>query len=327
MALRLARRRVSHLLVAVLLAVAACDEAPEPGGTTDRGAAAPARPTVGLVMKTLTNPFFIEMERGARRAAADLDVDLVVRDAARETSIEQQIAIVDDLVASGVNAIVIAPADSGRLIPVLKKAIDRGIVVVNVDNALDPALAKSFGLPEIPFISVDNEAGAFKAVQALAAARPEGGEALIIEGIRDAANAEARRRGARRGFEAAGNVRVVASDTANWKIDEGHAVAARAFAAHPSIKLVFAANDMMALGIVQYLKEIDRNDVRVAGYDAIDEAERAIVAGDLFATVDQQGAEQGYLGVDYAVRILNGEHVPAVTQLDTILITRASLVR
>ena len=323
--MRLARRRVSHLLVAVLLAVAACDEAPQPGAGADRGPPKPARPEVGLVMKTLTNPFFAEMERGARRAAAVFGVDLVARNAAQETSIEQQIAIVDGLVAAGVDAIVIAPSDSSRLIPVLKKAADRGVVVINVDNALDPALARSFGLPEIPFVSVDNEAGAFKSAGALVAARPEGGDALIIEGIRGAENAEARRRGALRAFDAAGNVTVVASETGNWKIDEGYAVAKQAFTARPAIKLVFAANDMMALGAVRYLDEAGRSDVVVAGYDALAEAERAIMRGDLVATIDQQAAEQGYRGVEYAVRALNGEAVPAVTLLDTLLITRASL--
>jgi len=324
-ALRLARRRVSHLLVAVLLAVAACDEAPQPSAGADRGPPEPARPEVGLVMKTLTNPFFAEMERGARRAAAALGVDLVARNAAQETSIEQQIAIVDGLVAAGVDAIVIAPSDSSRLIPVLKKAADRGVVVINVDNALDPALARSFGLAEIPFVSVDNEAGAFKSAGALVAARPEGGDALIIEGIRGAENAEARRRGALRAFDAAGNVTVVASETGNWKIDEGYAVAKQAFTARPAIKLVFAANDMMALGAVRYLDEAGRDDVVVAGYDALAEAERAIIRGDLVATIDQQAAEQGYRGVEYAVRALNGGAVPAVTLLDTLLITRASL--
>ena len=78
-------------------------------------------------MKTLTNPFFIEMEKGARRAEQTLGVDLLVKTAAQETSIEQQIQIVDDLIAEKVNAIVIAPGDSQRLIPVLKKAADGGI--------------------------------------------------------------------------------------------------------------------------------------------------------------------------------------------------------
>jgi len=73
-------------------------------------------------MKTLTNPFFIEMEKGARRAEQALNIELVVKTAAQETSIEQQIQIVEDLIAAKVDAIVIAPGDSELLVPVLKKA-------------------------------------------------------------------------------------------------------------------------------------------------------------------------------------------------------------
>ncbi|MCB0021873.1 MAG: substrate-binding domain-containing protein, partial [Caldilinea sp.] len=88
-------------------------------------------------MKTLTNPFFIEMEKGARRAEQELGIELIVKTGAQETSIEQQIAIVDDFIARGVDAIVIAPGSSTELIPVLKKAQDAGIVVINIDNRLD----------------------------------------------------------------------------------------------------------------------------------------------------------------------------------------------
>jgi ribose transport system substrate-binding protein len=324
---------VGALLAAVLaLALAACDDADEPQQpappqqSTAAGSTGGAdRPTVALVMKTLTNPFFAEMERGARRAASDLAVELVVRTAAQETSIEQQIAIVDGLIRDRVDAIVIAPGDSGRLIPVLKKAQDAGIAVVNIDNALDGELAASFGLKPIPFVSVDNEEGAFKSARALAAASDGPVEALIVEGIRDAGNAEARRRGARRALEETGRVRIVASETANWKIDEGFAVAKAAFEAHPGIRLVFAANDMMALGVVEYLKQGGHRDVLVAGYDNLEEARRAVRNGDLVATVDQQAAEQGYRGIDYAVRALKGEALPPVTLLDTLLVDRASV--
>lgn len=316
-----ARRTVA--LVVVLAGITACDEAAEePPPPTAEG---PARPVIGLVMKTLTNPFFAEMERGARRAAEALDVDLVVRTAAQETSIEQQIAIVDDMVRTDVDAIVIAPGDSGRLIPVLKKAQEHGIVVVNIDNELDPELAASFGVTAIPFVSVDNAEGARKAAAALVAAAPPGPlEALIVEGIRDAANAEARRQGARRAFDEAGRVTVAASETANWKIDEGRAVTEAAFKAHPGIDIVFAANDMMALGAIEYLKAAGRTDVLVAGYDNLEEARRAIRDGTLVATIDQQAAEQGAAGVELAVKALKGEELPRRTMLDTLIVDRSS---
>jgi len=316
--------RRAGVLAVLAVGLAACDEAPEVPRPAEAGAA--ARPVVGLVMKTLTNPFFAEMEQGARRAAESLGAELVVRTAAQETSIEQQIAIVDEMIRTDVDAIVIAPGDSGRLIPVLKKAQEHGVVVVNVDNELDPQLAASFGLAPIPFVSVDNAEGADKAAAALvAAAAPGQLDALIVEGIRDAANSEARRQGARRAFTASGRVEVVASEPANWKIDEARAVAEAAFRAFPDIDIVFAANDMMALGVIEYLRTAGRDRVLVAGYDDLAEARRAIREGRLVATVDQSAAGQGALGVEIALKALKGEPVPRRTMLATVLVDRATL--
>jgi len=83
---------------------------------------------------------------------------------------------------------------------------------------------------------------------------------------------------------------------------------------------VFAANDMMALGASRYLRDAGRFDVRVAGFDALDEARQAIATGELQATVDQQADLQGHTGVAYALRLLRGESVPAVTMIDVIVV-------
>src|SRR6185437_14559396 len=91
---------------------------------------------IALVMKTLTNPFFIEMERDARRAEKEFGIELQVKTGSDETAVEQQIQIVDDLIQSRVEAIVIAPGDSQRLVPILKKAQAAGIVIINIDNKL-----------------------------------------------------------------------------------------------------------------------------------------------------------------------------------------------
>ena len=110
-----------------------------------------------LIMKTLTNPFFIEMEKGARQAENETGIKLTVKTGAKETSIEQQIAIVEEAIASKVDAIVISPGSSIELIPILKKAQDAKIPIVNIDNRLDPDLSKKKGLVNVPFISIDNK--------------------------------------------------------------------------------------------------------------------------------------------------------------------------
>lgn len=281
--------------------------------------------TVSLIMKTLTNPFFIEMEKGARKAQKESGIELQVMTASQETSIEQQIQLVESQIEAKVDAIVIAPGDSHRLVPVLKKAQDAGIRIVNIDNRLHPAAVAESGLKPLPFISVDNEKAAYLSAKHLADTAKGPTEAAIIEGIRTADNANQRSRGAEKAFRENSRIRVVAVETANWKIDEAYTVAKTIFAAHPKIKLVFCANDMMAIGVIRYLQEAGRHDVQVAGFDALEEAKTAIHHGQMLVTIDQQAAQQGYQGVMTAIKLLRGETVPAQVEIEAKAITAKDL--
>ncbi len=323
--------RLFRLLPLILSGIGfvGCGQSSGPSINTPQkpAASAPApvvKKEIGLIMKTLTNPFFVEMERGARRAEKELGVNLTVKTAAQETSIEQQIQLVEDLTANKVDAIVIAPGDSQRLVPALKKAHDAGIKIVNIDNYLDPETVKQAGLPLIPFVSVDNEAGAYKAGKFLSEGISKPTEAAILEGIRSAENARQRATGARRAFQENKSIKLVASETANWKIDEAYEVTKQMFGKHPNIKLLFASNDIMAIGAVKYLQESGHADVKVAGFDALSDAVAEIKAGKMVATIDQQAAEQGYQGVALALRLTQGSVVPAQTTIDTQLITAAT---
>jgi ribose transport system substrate-binding protein len=277
--------------------------------------------TIALVMKTLTNPFFEEMEKGARKAEKELGITLLVKTAAQETSIEQQIEIVEELIHDKVDAIVIAPGDSKELIPVLRKAQAAGIKVVNIDNRLDADLSKQAGLVNVPFISVDNEKGAYQAAKVISDKTKSPAEAVILEGIREAKNAQDRKAGAQRAFGENSNIKVVDSETAHWKIDEAHDVISAIYEQHPDVKLIFCANDMMALGVIKYLDETKKADVLVAGYDALDQAKQAIKDGKMVATIDQQAALQGYTGITYANKLLNGQTVPLETMVDVLVVT------
>jgi ribose transport system substrate-binding protein len=154
---------------------------------------------------------------------------LLVKTAAEETSIEQQIQIVDDLISARVDAIVIAPGDSKRLVPILEKAANAGIKLVNIDNRLDAEAIKRAGLAPIPFVSVDNEKSAHASAKFIADGARPGTQAAIIEGIRSADNAHQRMQGAKRAFAENRAITLVAAESANWKIDEGYAVTKQIF--------------------------------------------------------------------------------------------------
>lgn len=315
---------LKSLALILPLLVTACGDKGQPGPKAALIEPPVKKVRIALVMKTLTNPFFIEMEKGARKAASELNLELIVKTAAQETSFEQQVAIVDDLVQNKlVDALVVAPADAYHLIPSLKKARDAGVAVINIDARLDPKQMNAAGLTGVPFISVDNEQGAFLSAQTLIAGITKPTQAAIVEGIRSADNAQARKTGAVRAFGSNRAVKLVASESANWKIDEAYEVTKSMYAKHPNIGLIFAANDMMALGVLKYLADSGRKSVKVAGFDALDEAREAIRQGALVASIDQQAAEQGYQGVLYAMRLFKGEQLPAQTLLNVKLVSNA----
>jgi ribose transport system substrate-binding protein len=286
-----------------------------------------ARPRIALVMKTLTNPFFVEMERGARQAEQELGIVLTVKTGAKETSIAQQIAIVKQLIRDQVDAIVIAPASSTGLVPVLVEAQAVGIPIVNIDNRLDQELSAKLGLVNVPFISVDNELGAYLSAQALSARIASPTQVAILEGIRSADNAQERKAGALRAFAENDLIQLVASETANWKIDEAYEVISNLYSQHPEIKAIFCANDMMALGVLKYLEDTRRTGILVAAFDALDEATAAVAEGRLLATVDQQAALQGYKGVLAALRMIHGETIPSEELVDVRLVTAETLIK
>lgn len=264
---------------------------------------------IALVMKTFTNPFFIEMEKGARKAEVELNFKLIVKASTTETSTDEQISIVEELIKEKVDAIVISPQNS-ELIPVLKKAQNNGIIIVNIDNKLDPNLSKEWGLDKVSFISVDNNQNAYLAAQFISNRIDGPTDAVIIEGIQNSANLEDRKNAAQRAFKENDDIKIVAIETANCRIDEAYELTSSLYNKYPNIGAFFCANDLMALGVIRYLQEAGKKNVLVAGYDALEEAKKMIREGWLTVTVDQQAGAQGYLGVKYALEIINGERKP-----------------
>lgn len=279
---------------------------------------------VGLMMKTLTNPFFVKMEEGAKIAAKAYDVELIVRTGTEETSTYQQIRIIEDFIDEKVDAIVVVPGDSVELVPVLKKAKMQGIKIVLVDNDLDDNLKIKHGLEEVPFIGVDNESGAYACadyVAKKASEKEKSPKGIIFTGIEGSKVAQNRRKGALEAFESRG-VDIVAVESANWKIEEAREKTRKLLLENPGVDVIFASNDMMALGVLDALREMDRNDVQIGGYDGISNAVEEVKRGGISATVDQKPDEQGYTGVLTAVRLIRGEEVQLRTMLETRLITK-----
>jgi ribose transport system substrate-binding protein len=122
-------------------------------------------------------------------------------------------------------------------------------------------------------------------------------------------------------IDAQSAVEVVASQSANFDRAERLNVAENILQANPNIAGIFAQNDGMALGAVQALGDSAGDEVKIVGFDAIEDALSAIQDGTINATVAQQPAEIGSLGVENAIRVINGESVEENIPVEVQLVT------
>jgi ribose transport system substrate-binding protein len=306
-------RRRRLLLSLVALPLAAC------GASDPR----PGRPVIALVMKSLANEFFQTMEDGARRhqAAHADEYELVATGIKDEQDVARQIALVEQMIARRVAAIVLAPADSRALVAVTRRAVDAGIVVVNIDNRLDAGALAERNLT-IPFVGPDNRKGA-RAVGAYVAGRLEPGDPIaILEGAPNAFNGIQRTLGFEDAAREAG-LTIVRSQTAFWETSRASQVVSALIAERPEVKAILCANDSMALGAIAALRAAGRTGtVLVAGFDNISAAAALVQSGDIVATADQHGDRLAVYGIEYALeRIRNPEAPLADRETPVDLIT------
>ncbi|HEU0107397.1 MAG TPA: sugar ABC transporter substrate-binding protein [Vicinamibacteria bacterium] len=288
------------------------------------GCASPrsARPRVALVMKSLANEFFKTMADGARahHEAHASEYDLLATGIKDEQDVAGQIRLVEQMVAEGVNALVIAPADSQALVATCKRAQDAGIVVVNIDNKLDDDVLARRKL-SIPFVGPNNRAGALSVGRYVAGRLKRGDKVAILEGVPGATNAVERRIGFERAAEAAGLV-VAASQSAHWETAKANQIAASLLTEIPDLKAFLCANDSMALGAVAAIRAAGREgQVQVAGFDNISAARDLVKSGRMVATADQHGDRLAVFGIEYALEMLKTRATPASRETPVDLIT------
>jgi ribose transport system substrate-binding protein len=263
------------------------------------------KPVVGLIMKSLANEFFQNMLEGAKEHEIKRgDYELRAVGMQNETDFESQINAVENFITQGVDAIVIAPADSRAMVRPLKRAMEAGIVVVNFDVSLDAEAKKQQGI-DLAFVGPDNRGGAKLAGDALGELLGAGGKVVIIEGNPGADNANERRLG----FEDSVKqykLNLLDSRTAHWETEEANTVFSNILTAHPDTQGVMVANDSMAIGVVKALESAGRKDIAVVGFDNIPAVGPMIADGRMLATVDQFGQDMAANSIDLALEVVAG---------------------
>ena len=280
-------------------------------------------PRIALVLKTLNNPFFIDLQNGAVAAAEQLGLDLVVQAPEREVDVEKQMQIMENLIQAKVSVICVTPSGSREIIPAIVKANQAGIPIIIVDTGVDSlTLAESGGFIS-SFIGSDNFEGGVIAGQYIAEKLGGKGNIAILEGVPGHETGDTRLRGFHQAIRQSPGLVVLSSQTANFERDQGYNVFQNMLQSFPQIEALFACNDMMALGAVEAISLAKRtNSLLVIGFDAVEDAKDAIRDGRMAASIAQHPSEMGRKAIESAALIIKGEKIPGKIPVSIDLVTK-----
>ena len=263
---------------------------------------------IGFSVSTLNNPFFVTLTEGARSAASEKGVELVVVDAGDDAA--KQTSDIEDLVSRNVGVLIVNPVDSDAVAPAVKSAMSQGIKVIAVDRGVN-------GVDVDCQIASDNVAGARMATEYLMELVGEGAKVAELQGVPGASATIDRGEGFHQVADK--SLQVAASQTANFNRAEGMTVMENILQSDGTIKGVFAHNDEMALGAVEAVAASGK-DIKIVGFDATDDAQKAVKDGKMAATVAQKPDKMGETAIGTAVKIMAGETVEKSIPVEVELI-------
>jgi ABC-type sugar transport system substrate-binding protein len=300
--------------IVVTIAILLLASMPLIAGGQEEGAAAtgPKQPEdmqVVLIVKDLTNPFFVDMKDGGAAAAKKWGMQYTCL-APEKYSVENQIRIMEDLIEKRVDGIVIVPIDGKGIVSGIERANEAGIPIFNCNTRAETD--EVLGFAGIDHVKIGEGLGQF-AVDYLDGK----GRLIILEGTTGASTARDRLEGMHNILDNHPDIEILTSTTAKYNRQMAMQVTEDLLVRFPEVDLVLAANDSMALGAKEAIKDA-RRDIAVAGADAIPEALDAVESGDLAATIDSSGYIQAYTAVDLLCKYLaTGERPPKETKIGT----------
>jgi ribose transport system substrate-binding protein len=299
-------------LVMILL-VGCSTKAPGSSEETEKDSSAVKDSTVkiGLSISTLNNPFFVSLKEGAEEEAKAQGAEIVVVDAQNDSA--KQVSDIEDLIQQGIDVLLVNPTDSASVAVAIESANNANIPVITVDRSAE-------GGEVVAHIASDNVAGGQMAGDFILEKLGSKGKVVELEGIPGSSAARERGEGFHKAVDAVTDIEVVAKQAADFDRAKGLSVMENILQGNKDIQAVFAHNDEMALGALEALQAAGLSDVIVVGFDATDDAVKAVEEGKMAATVAQKPVIIGQQGVTTALKVAGGETVEAFIPVELELV-------
>jgi ribose transport system substrate-binding protein len=260
--------------------------------------AADRKPTIAVFTKNLTNPAYQAFRIAADRIAGATGVKIVHFVPKQPDNVDEQIAMVDQALHDKPDAVIFIPVDDVAMVPSVKKLNEAKIPVVLVSNPLPGDF--------VTYVGADDFEIGYREARYLFENLGAKGKIVVIEGTPAAPTNRERVRGYQRAFAEYPGIEILGSGVGNYQQPDAKRVMQQFLKDHPQIDAVLSANDSMALGALEALKEANRTAI-VIGINGILPAVKQIETGAILASVDFNMFKIGCTATRAAVRYLKGE--------------------
>lgn len=277
--------------------------------------------TIAVVVKSQAIPVWESHIIAAKKAGDELGVTIVNNSPTKADNVEEQKRILEDLITAGVDAVILAPANTEAVRGPVQDLIDAGIPVI-YDNTMGPS-----DVDYLSFVGIDSIAAGNVIAKAIGDAMGGKGNLLVLEGKPGQSTSDLRTQGVMEGIAA--NYPGIKAERAvtNWQFDEGRQVAEDYITKWGSdLKGIVAVGGNQAEGALEAVKAAGmEGQVLIGGFDVQEPQYTAVNNGDEVFTISQGVYDQAYLSVVAAIRALNGEEVPRLITTPITIVTKANL--
>lgn len=281
---------------------------------TTAGTTAPAAAVKVAFITKFPVAFFTAMDDAAKAYAAENPgVDISYFSCKSPSDTACQIAQIEDAVTKGFQGIVITPMGV-EVIPAMEAAADKGVKIVLVDNNLTAFTKKT------AVAATDNVKGGQAAGAYLKSILKSGDSIGLMEGVRGVPALDARIQGVQDALKDTGVKIVIGGAETKCDAAQGATVAEDLLTREPNLTAIYSACDDPAIAAAKVVKDKGKKTF-VMGYDGLPDAAKAILAGDMKATIAQFPGKMAALGVEAVVNAVQGKAVDAFIDTGTELVT------
>ncbi len=276
--------------------------------------------TFGVVVNNADHPSITAMNQGMQDEAAIYGVELVILDPAFDP--QKQVSMIDNLIAQGVDALLVNAVDPAAVVPSLKKASEAGIPVI-MNNADTNEEGHQY---TETFVTTDTYGQGFAVGEAIKAVMEPNSKMAIISGKPGQSGVAERIQGAKDALEGTG-IEFIAEQPAEWSKDKALTVMQDFLTRYPDLNGVYALDDPMALGALQAIKAAGRDDLlgKVFGVNGNKEACDAIANGEMGGTALQLSYLVGVYSIRAAWDVTHDRIVDDIIAAPTVGLTKENL--